>query len=398
VVTNQPGDPPSQDDHGTFTLSTCGGLVDGELYGPAFEATFMAGKTEITEDEIPIEEDYYVEGLEWADSLGADVVSTSLGYFDWYTFEDLDGNTCVTTIGVDIAVSHGIVCCTAAGNERNSPWGHIIAPADADSVIAVGAVEEDSSLASFSSPGPTYDGRIKPEVCAMGVLVYCADPGDIYGFTYASGTSLSTPLVGGAAALIVQAHPNWSPLMVREALMMTASQNYHPDNDFGWGIVDVLAAAQYSVTPEILTRTPENDTVQVYRDSSITFTVSAIDEDGDPLTYIFMIDDSVYAQSDSGIFTFSSSIIDTFTLTAIVQDLIQFADSTLWTIIVTEPPSVVKIANQPATFSLSIYPNPFNPETKINFNLPSAMQVQIVVYDITGREVAILINGNSIVL
>ena len=140
----------------------------GSLIGPAFKSEYLLAKTEMVEQEIQAEEDNYVAGLEWGEENGAQVVSTSLGYLDWYTYEDLDGNTVVTTNAIDIAVRLGLTCVTAAGNEGNSSWYYIIAPADADSVISVGAVNVNDMLATFSSHGPTYDGRIKPEVCARG--------------------------------------------------------------------------------------------------------------------------------------------------------------------------------------------------------------------------------------
>jgi subtilisin family serine protease len=246
VVMNEAGqDSIDQHDHGTFTFSTLGANVPGKLIGPAFKAEFLLAKTERVHEEIQQEEDDYVAGLEWGESLGADVVSTSLGYLDWYTFQDMDGNTAVTTKAVDIAVGLGMVCVTAAGNENNSPWKHIIAPADADSVIAVGAVDRNGSIAVFSSRGPSYDGRIKPEVCARGVQTACAAPGGKGGYAAVSGTSLSTPLVAGAAAVLLSAHPDWTPMMVREALMMTASQWLRPNNTYGWGIANLWAAINY---------------------------------------------------------------------------------------------------------------------------------------------------------
>jgi serine protease AprX len=254
IITNQLGqDSTFQQSHGTYTLSTAAGSHAGDLYGPAYGASVLMGKTESVAYEEPIEEDWYVAGLEWADSLGAEVVSTSLGYLDWYTFEDLDGHTAVTTIGVNIAISNGIVCVTAAGNERTSGWGHIIAPADADSVIACGAVDVYGEIASFSSPGPTYDGRIKPEVCALGVDTWCATTWGNHSYGGVSGTSLSTPLVGGSVALILEAHPDWTPAMVRDALMETASNASAPNNDYGWGIIDVMAAInyQFSSVPDL---------------------------------------------------------------------------------------------------------------------------------------------------
>lgn len=243
-----------QHNHGTYTLSALGGYAPGNLIGPAYKAKFLLAKTEIIDREIQQEEDNYVAALEWGEDRGADVSSSSLGYLDWYSYCDMDGNTAVTTRAFDIAVSLGMVCVTAAGNEGNqSPPAdpcdtlthYIIAPADADSVIAVGAVNSAGKIASFSSHGPTYDGRIKPEVCARGVATACASPLGEDSYTFKNGTSLSTPLVAGAAAVVLSAHPDWTPMMVREALLKTASQAEMPDNDYGWGIIDVWAAINF---------------------------------------------------------------------------------------------------------------------------------------------------------
>lgn len=247
VTSNEPEDQDSDDqhNHGTMVLSAMAAYTPGSLIGPAFASEYLLAKTEMVDDETQIEEDNYVAGLEWGETNGADIASTSLGYLDWYTYEDLNGDSAVTTIAVDIAVGLGMVCVTAAGNEGNDDWYYIIAPADADSVISVGAVRSNGSIASFSSHGPTYDGRIKPEVCARGYATACASPAG-KGYTAASGTSLATPLVGGAAALVLEAHPDWTPMMVREALMQTASQASTPDNDYGYGIIDVWDAINYS--------------------------------------------------------------------------------------------------------------------------------------------------------
>jgi serine protease AprX len=252
-VGNQSGDSSYQYDHGTFTWSTLGGEHDGRLYGPAFKASFVLAKTEDVAYELPIEEDHWVAGLEWADSIGAEVISSSLGYSTWddsggagYTYEDMNGHTALCTQAADLAASRGILVVNAAGNERQTLWHFIIAPADAESIIAVGAVDQDDKITTFSSAGPTYDGRIKPEVVARGLGTYCAGTDAINWYERVSGTSLSTPLVGGCAAALFSAHPDWTNMQVREALMMTADRASNPDTLYGWGLINLFEALNFS--------------------------------------------------------------------------------------------------------------------------------------------------------
>ena len=238
----------NQDDHGTICLSPMAGYAPGNLIGPAFKSEYLLAKTEIMAEEIQQEEDNYIAALEWGEALGAEVMCASLGYLDWYTYADLDGNTAVTTIGIDIASSLGVICVNSAGNEGDDPWYYIIAPADADSVISVGAVLQNGIIASFSSHGPTFDGRIKPEVCALGVSTYCVRSNTQNDYRTASGTSFSAPLVAGAAAVILSANSSWTNMLVREALMMTASQYSSPDNTYGYGIINTWEAINYQIT------------------------------------------------------------------------------------------------------------------------------------------------------
>ena len=250
-------DAPNQADHGTLTWSTLGGESSGNLYGPSYMASFILAKTEDVSSERHIEEDNWAAGAEWADSIGASVISSSLGYriFDYgegdYQYSDLNGHTTIVAIAASLAAYNGITVCNAMGNEGNST-GSLISPADADSILSCGAVNSSGTLASFSSWGPTSDGRTKPEVCAQGVSTVCADPYNYQGYTSASGTSLSTPLVGGSAGVLLSAHPNWTPVMVREALMMTADRYDSPGNDYGSGIMDVSRALYYHPQGDIL--------------------------------------------------------------------------------------------------------------------------------------------------
>jgi subtilisin family serine protease len=238
--------------HGINTLSTIGGYTPGTLIGPAFKADFLLARTENDSSETPIEEDNWVRGIAWMDSIGVDVTSCSLGYFTFdppypsLTWEDMNGRTAVISIAAAHAVSLGIVVVNSAGNSAGLGTPNtLIAPADADSIITAGAVDNTGTIASFSSYGPTSDGRTKPDVVAMGVSVLVASATDTTGYGYASGTSFSCPLTAGAAALVLSINPTWNPIMVRDAMRQTASQANAPNDSYGWGIVDALDAAYY---------------------------------------------------------------------------------------------------------------------------------------------------------
>ncbi|MFH1851459.1 MAG: S8 family serine peptidase [Candidatus Neomarinimicrobiota bacterium] len=244
---NETGDVPSQEIHGTQVFSVLGGYAPGSLIGPAFESSYLLAKTEDDGSETPVEEDYFVAGLEWGENLGADVMSTALGYLDWYEYSDMDGQTAVTTVAVNIATSYGMLCVTSAGNEAAAAWHYITAPADAPGILSVGAVDAAGQIASFSSRGPTYDGRIKPEVCARGFATAGFTPAKTPFYTTTlTGTSYASPLVSGAAAIILSAHPDWTPRMVREALMKTADSAATPDTIYGYGVIDVWAAINFT--------------------------------------------------------------------------------------------------------------------------------------------------------
>lgn len=244
--------------HGTATLSVLGGFRPGQIIGPAYAAGFILAKTENTESETPVEEDNWAAAVEWAESLGADVISSSLGYitydppFPSYTAADMDGDTAITTRAADLAGERGVVVVNSAGNEGFDARANTLgAPADGNLVLAVGAVTSSGARASFSSVGPSADGRIKPDVAAQGVSVKVARPDNSSGYATANGTSFSCPLTAGVVALLIQANPSATVDQVFHALRSTASQAASPDNLLGYGIVDALAALR-AVAPQRL--------------------------------------------------------------------------------------------------------------------------------------------------
>ena len=237
--------------HGLSVASVAVGFDEGDLVGPGFDAAVLAATTEYAPSETHQEEDFFVAGLEWLEANGADVVNVSLGYsvFDAgegdFTYDDMDGNTTLVTRAADIAAALGLAVVTSAGNEGSSDWLYITAPADADSVITVGAMRADSTKASFSSIGPTADGRTKPDVMALGVSVVIARPTGGYGT--GNGTSFSAPAVTGVVAQMLQANPTLDPVAVRDVLRATASQSDAPDNERGWGVVNAAMAVQEAI-------------------------------------------------------------------------------------------------------------------------------------------------------
>ena len=246
----EPGDPSGQADHGTMILGCIGAYKPGSLVGGAFNAAFVLAKTEDTTQEVPAEEDNYVAGLEFTEAHGADMTTSSLGYIDWYTQEQLDGQTAVTTIACNIHTGNGVHHTNAAGNEyhdSNPNTSHLIAPADAFQVITCGAVDSTGAIAYFSSDGPTADGRVKPELLARGISTYTVSPYSDTGYTTADGTSLSTPLVACAVACLVQAKPYWTVDQMRAHTFETADYyvahgTYDPLYVLGYGIVNAYAA------------------------------------------------------------------------------------------------------------------------------------------------------------
>jgi subtilisin family serine protease len=233
--------------HGRSVLSLMAGHVDGKLTGTAPLANYVLVRTENVESEYLVEEDNWVSGAELCDSIGCDVLNTSLGYTTFddstqdHTYADLNGLTSRMTLAADIAARKGMIPVNSAGNSGTLPWHYISAPADAFDILAVGAVGSDRMLADFSSRGPSADGRVKPDVSAMGLGTIGIGTGgyNVYGI---NGTSFSSPLVAGLAACLWQLHPDRSAHDIMDAVRRSASQYDHPDGDLGHGIPDFWRA------------------------------------------------------------------------------------------------------------------------------------------------------------
>ena len=258
--------------HGTAAMSCIGAKLNAQLVGTAPDADFALYRTEDIGSETRIEEVYWLFAAENADSLGVDVINSSLGYYSFdnpttnYKFEDLNGDKTISARAADFAVARGIMVVNSAGNEGNNNWNHIVTPADADSVISVGAVDVLGNTAGFSSPGPNAKNTLKPEVSARGsqTTVAISNPNA----SSSSGTSFSAPLIAGMVASLKQQFPQYSAMKIRELLIKSASKYETPDNKIGYGIPsykrfvqlarNVLAIENYSEKTEVFPN-PIND-------------------------------------------------------------------------------------------------------------------------------------------
>src|SRR6056297_3139953 len=238
--------------HGMKVLSVMGANIPGQLIGTAPKANYWLLRSEQTATEYSIEEDNWVAAAEFADSVGADIINTSLGYSEFddsvlnYTYKDMDGNTAFITKAADIAASKGLLVVVSAGNQGDDPWLYITAPADGDSVLTVGSVNQYAEYSYFSSIGPTFDGRIKPNIAAMGYQP--AIQGIDVAITISNGTSFSAPLISGLAACLWQHFPDLNNVEIMRMIEESAHKYSSPDYYTGYGIPDFGKAANLTQT------------------------------------------------------------------------------------------------------------------------------------------------------
>lgn len=261
--------------HGTSVLSLMGGFTENALVGTAPDASYYLFITEDGANESPLELSNWVEAAEQADYLGVDIINTSLGYTTFdnpnynFTYNDMNGTTTFISKGLDIAFSRGMICVVSAGNDGNNPWHYISAPADATNALTIGAVKADETYATFSSQGPTFDGRVKPDVTAQGQYPYVSDAtGNIT--NSGSGTSYSGPIVAGMVACLWQALPSKTNQEIKQLITQSADRYAAPTVEFGYGIPDFslalsngLSVANASKNDFVVYPNPATDSISV---------------------------------------------------------------------------------------------------------------------------------------
>jgi serine protease AprX len=446
----EPWESYSEGNHGAGTLSEIAAYDPGSMIGAAFGSSFILAKTENDSGETSIEEDNYVAGLEWMERLGVDITSSSLGYDDLdpmglYNPGDIvyrmkDGRTSITTRAIAIAARKGVLAVTAMGNEgwgrrdtlsifdtlsntstirwyqermKNStdPFdsfvtGSLVTPADADSILAVGATSSDRELAAFSCTGPTADGRIKPDLVAQGMAIYWVEGSSTSGYTWAAGTSCSTPLVAGAAALVLSAHPELTAMQVREALIRTSLPIFtgtsqtaaYPNNYYGNGFINARSAALFY--GPIFSSSPS----ALMIDSSVMITtkIMALSGSFDSLLFYYRYGSSGALQcqqlnSTSHANEYTVSIPpgteNTFYGYFYAREHLGAANKFPFN----APDSLYSFSIQlPVSVNLhDNYPNPFNSGTVISFDLPQKDQVELSVFNILGQHVCTIYSGEA---
>lgn len=251
--------------HGSDVLSLISGYIPGTYVGAAPEVSLALARTEVTAFERNLEEANWLAAAEWADSLGVDIINSSLGYSEFdagetsYSYAEMDGQTAVVTQAATFARQKGILVVTSAGNEGATPWFRITAPCDADSILCVGAINVADTVAPFSSRGPAADDRLKPDLVAVGQdAVYINSWGNVRA---GNGTSYASPIIAGMAAVLMQAHPSATVQEIRTALLRSCNRYNKPDSAFGHGYPQMRIAD--SLLTDLTTTRPAGASLQL---------------------------------------------------------------------------------------------------------------------------------------
>lgn len=431
--------------HGQATLSLVGGYKPGSLIGPAFGSKYILCRTEVDPTETPAEMDNWSAAAQWVDSLGADVITSSLGYLTFdagytsYTWQDMNGNTLLITKAADLAVYKGIIVSNSAGNDGNNTSHNTLGgPADGDSVITIGALTTSGIRASYSSVGPTTDppGRIKPDLMAQGTSNQVATSNGYS--TFGSGTSWACPMAAGVMACVLSANKNLTPIQVRGILRKFASNNSSPNNLIGWGTIDaeksVDSARKLDNNNPIITHTQpftsttntgivtvkakitDNGIIRYTRTNeaprlyyrkntgsgwstytSVNFTTTNLD------TFYFQIPGSVLGTTVQYYFAAQDIALPAPKMATLpaggsgINPPGTTAPASAFQYVVGTTSITETGSDVPKEFKLYInYPNPFNPTTEIKFDIPKTAFVSLKVFDINGRIIKELVNQNLI--
>jgi serine protease AprX len=402
VTSNQEGDVSNQHNHGTNVMSVIAGFSPDTLIGLAFDSEFVLAKTEDIPTETHVEEDNYAAALEWFDSLGVDVTNSSVGYNEFdsgqfsYTYSDMNGSTAIVTQAENLAFTRGIVTVTSAGNEGNNSWYYINAPADAFNTISVGAALPSRNLTSYSSHGPTFDGRIKPEVVNQGSSVFVANP--FSGYRLQNGTSFSSPLTAGIVSLLLSAHPHLKNTQVRRIILESGDRSENPDNDYGWGLISASKAIGFPNISKV------NDQFTLHKifvtsngvasnTAKINYKINGGDFQEDNLVEIGL---QKFNYPLNG-FSSGDSIHFYFTYNDSSGNFIREPESKNYKLIYGDLNVLLSVDDVPfipEDYTLEQnYPNPFNPTTTIEFFPVRNEFAELKVFDILGRQVKTLFKG-----